>query len=715
MFDAWGYLRDGFSEWGKLNCAVVAPEHGALGQCPASLAAGAECAPTCNVGYQLSSPVTCPEGMPRTPGLCEVDVCAVTSDLAVDGQFNSRLGANSSLTITFGRVGEARTTVSAADFEMRAIPTSRKKSLAVLEAAGTGFVATGELRVGEWEVTTFVGGRNCSTVHIPVDCNVAAGFQYDPLSESCECENGGTNDNGKCIAKQDVCSGADLSLSQSRLSAQGSTGRLNASASGPAGLNTTVTAVPVESTVQFGEGVPSADLPITGLWEVSLSVGGKQCSQLTRQVQVRCLDGFVESGGRCVCPPGQTNEGGTCQPGLCVRAASSAWLGADPSFGGNANLTVSLNSSALPSDAHVTVSAVPADTAVQVPTTTFSAPLTSTGDWLINLKIGNETCAPLRTAVTCLEDRGFTPRDGRCVCKNGGTNDNGKCLPPSERKGVCAFIELHAENGRISEAGGRVADNSELKVITTDGGMVDESNFDAMTLEMVPRKNARSTSIASPSKLVGLGDTPTGEYEIKVTDGNVSCTLVQSVTVVCSTGYEPMGSEGKCFKSGRAKFWISVAIGVFLVVCLCALLFVMSRKATDFKQLLTTIMANEAPILLQIASEVIDFVGDTFVFITVATRYRFLSNLFACYVVAYMVACLVSTVGLFLKIKALVQQLRTRRGEIKSEDERTRLEELEIRRVQCERDIAGTYAVALTAMGEGPSIEWRRRDAAMGG
>ena len=34
-------------------------------------------------------------------------------------------------------------------------------------------------------------------------------------------------------------------------------------------------------------------------------------------------------------------------------------------------------------------------------------------------------------------------------------------------------------------------------------------------------------------------------------------------------------------------------------------------------ELLTTIMANEAPILLQIASEVIDFVGDTFVFITV--------------------------------------------------------------------------------------------------
>ena len=60
------------------GCPVEAPSNGAMGACPATLAHGESCRPTCDPGYSLVNETSCHLGV-STPSLCLPDACHVSA------------------------------------------------------------------------------------------------------------------------------------------------------------------------------------------------------------------------------------------------------------------------------------------------------------------------------------------------------------------------------------------------------------------------------------------------------------------------------------------------------------------------------------------------------------------------------------------------------------------------------------------------------------
>lgn len=120
------------------------------------------------------------------------------------------------------------------------------------------------------------------------------------------------------------------------------------------------------------------------------------------------------------------------------------------------------------------------------------------------------------------------------------------------------------------------------------------------------------------------------------------------------------------------------------------------------KEVFVSWISNEGLQGLQVANEAIDFSSDAFVYHTVVTSFRHLNTLFMTYTICFAVACLASSVGLMVKIKALVAQLRSRRLASGLHGEGAdRVTQLRVRLAQCRSGQMRTYAAVLTCILEG--------------
>ena len=170
--------------------------------------------------------------------------------------------------------------------------------------------------VGQWSVGLTVGGEQCSIPMQTVLC--MPGFEADDTGR-CACPKGQQNIGGKCQALDSLCNAVEWNFQLESDREQGANSRLRATITLPDGIDASITAAPLDSTVAVPllpnstttwEGVGS--LATTGEWSIGLTVGEEQC--VVPPQKVACMPGFNDDGkGRCECPSGTQNNAGICE------------------------------------------------------------------------------------------------------------------------------------------------------------------------------------------------------------------------------------------------------------------------------------------------------------------------------------------------------------------------------------------------------------------
>jgi hypothetical protein len=155
---------------------------------------------------------------------------------------------------------------------------------------------------------------------------------------------------------------------------------------------------------------------------------------------------------------------------------------------------------------------------------------------------------------------------------------------------------------------------------------------------------------------------------------------------------------------GTAKKAVTITISALFVLGLVVLLFCARKNRARLKEAFVSLLSNEGMQGLQVANEAIDFSSDAFVYHTVVTNFRHLNTLFMSYTICFAVTCLASSVGLVIKMMALVAQFRSRRLASGLNGQGVdRVTQLRVRLKQCRKDQMLTYAAVLTCVLEGSS------------
>jgi hypothetical protein len=270
---------------------------------------------TCSPGFVSDGlgRCRCPQGYENVNGKClqiQVVIQPEPCDHAVirSSQANAPFATfdRGSASVTFGTVLSVSLGAGTTPTGIKTllVPTQGTETLNVTDRIP--LVRTGQFSL-QLEYPSAAGPRQCGLIpSIQVVCGADE-----------------TEVDGQCrpIVKS-LCDQASLTISQADDAVRGAQSLVMAKLSLSSGANASLIASPLQSAIQVPlapDGSPAwegnASLPSTGAWALQLSVGGELCPRYSRTVQVDCTAkaGFVDDGsGRCVCPQGLENQGGTC-------------------------------------------------------------------------------------------------------------------------------------------------------------------------------------------------------------------------------------------------------------------------------------------------------------------------------------------------------------------------------------------------------------------
>jgi surface protein len=175
--------------------------------------------------------------------------------------------------------------------------------------------------------------------------------------------------------------------------------------------------------------------------------------------------------------------------------------------------------------------------------------LPSTGDWnaSFTLVTGGKLkhCDLPVQSITCMP-KFVRTLSGSCACPQGYRNSNGDCVPGEAS--VCDTAQLSftgSGSGLRLLTDEQDVDDSMLLSMTTQSG-----NAQGMALRMQPTAGSRSASMSDAGSFGGLllpGRTPTGKYELVVSDKETNCQKSRlRINVRCRAGYSAFPEGTNC-------------------------------------------------------------------------------------------------------------------------------------------------------------------------
>jgi hypothetical protein len=115
----------------------------------------------------------------------------------------------------------------------------------------------------------------------------------------------------------------------------------------------------------------------------------------------------------------------------------------------------------------------------------------------------------------------------------------------------------------------------------------------------------------------------------------------------------------------KQQIVVGVGIGAALVFCLLLLIYLIRRNPAKAKKILVSFLSVEVLISVQIVYASIDFYTDLRVLTQVLERPdEAFRGIVVPWLIFFALACLVSTIAIFMKIQSLVRAIRLRRVEI---------------------------------------------------
>ncbi len=252
-------------------------------------------------------------------------------------------------------------------------------------------------------------------------------------------------------------------------------------------------------------------------------------------------------------------EAAVCNPCRRVTANQSivAPLANNATTGMVSEISVLIDTSDLPAGTVLGELQASPSTVFVVPfnasTKLASGRLPSTGNWSASFTLvtGNNTehCPLPVQSVSCMP--GFVrTSSGGCECGEGYMNINGVCVH-GNKTSVCDTAQLSfTTNGSGSGSGPRPLTNGQDVDESMILSMAQSGNVQGMGLRMQPSAGSRSASMSDSHSFSGLlvpGKTPTGRYELVVSDSVSNCQKSRLyINVRCRAGYSAFPEGTAC-------------------------------------------------------------------------------------------------------------------------------------------------------------------------
>ncbi len=412
---------------------------------------------------------------------------------------------------------------------------------------------------GQWAIAVYAGQEPCILQSQVLNVSCMRGFEDD--GQGCRCPQGLENGNGECkpVQQREPCEQAVVRSFQTNALVQRGSASFTAGTVVSVALGAGVTANGFRTLLVPTQGTEARNLsePIqlnrTGQFSLQLeypSAAGPKLCALISAMSVRCSVGDEEVGGKCrpiVKSP-------------CEQATMTYSLSPDAALGAWSRMEATLK---LPDGMDASIVATPLDNAVRLPvpvsqsgtlsaeqhTWEGSVSLPSTGAWDLTLRVGGEQCPSTSLQVGCMAASGFVDdRSGRCVCRKGHENKDGKCVPLQQEVDVCQVASVHSMEGTIfgrSDAGMSLRPGTQLSINMSAAPL----GYKAI---LVPLQGSESFD-ATQAVLLSRS----GAFALKLNKANSTqeCTLIPRLEIKCAES--ELEVAGRCQSCPESEgFWL---------------------------------------------------------------------------------------------------------------------------------------------------------------
>jgi hypothetical protein len=396
-------------------------------------------------------------------------------------------------------------------------------------------------------------------------------------SLSVQCAIGEVEVDGRCLKLADnPCDRAIVDVFLSDDPAKGMHSVLNAAVNLSVGLNASLVATPVDSTV----GVPlsrrgelstwegSASLPSTGVWALQFSVGQHQCALRSPTVTVRCMGGLLDDSGQCTCPAGLKNRAGQCIPleqevDICslatVSTPTDALTGRSsggirvPSFRPGSQLQVSLPGGSAMGYATVLL---PTEGAV-TRAVTDPVVLSRSGSFALRLKQVNSTqeCVLMQTfVVKCGEDEQEIDNQCKACPTERGFWFDPRYQQCRKRPRMAAVASSDRLVVTLQKTRATPAHNGTIEIRLASGDVPEDSKIEWRASTSNP-----SLRLCQPQGTVHTND-PVARVDIEVSSASHSDTAVSGPLLAGITIFSTMPEASGLFELGTSVLTMAVEV-----------------------------------------------------------------------------------------------------------------------------------------------------------